>query len=91
MNKITGPRVAQPAVPSGSSAPYQYSISRLAIEDDGAMPSSPVSIAARISALVNQRASPISSSSTAIDWPAAATAWYPSIRLRGIGHGWLPR
>ena len=73
------------------SATYQNSISRRAIEELGAIPSSPASIAARSWSRENQRASPISSSSTAIRWPGLARAVNPSIRLRGIGHGWLPR
>ena len=47
---------------------------RLAIEVAGGIPSSPALIAARSSALVNQRASLISSSSTTIRCPLAALA-----------------
>ena len=47
-------------------------------------------IAARNSSRLNQCASAISSSSTLIRWLPGAWARNPSIRLRGIGHGWLP-
>ena len=47
-------------------------------------------IAASSSSRLNQYASAISSRSTTMAWPAGASARKPSIRLRGIGQGWLP-
>src|SRR5580704_4304236 len=73
----------------GSGPPYQSSMMCLAIDTDGGSASSRASMAASSSSRLNQCASASSSWSTAMTWPAGAWARKPSIRLRGIGQGWL--
>jgi hypothetical protein len=62
-----------------------------AIDTDGGRAISRDLMAATSSSRLNQFASASSSWSTAMTWPAGASARKPSIRLRGIGQGWLPR
>src|SRR5580692_6679772 len=75
----------------GSALPYQDSMMRCAIETGGGSSRSPLSTAARRSSRLYQCASAISSASTVISVLPVASARKPSIRLCGIGHGWLPR
>ena len=90
------PGVTRPTAPRrdhqepGSGAPYQDSMIRCAMDTGGGSSTSRVATAACSCSRVNHRASAISSSSTTISCSPAARATKPSIRLRGIGHGWLP-
>ena len=63
---------------------------RCAMDTGGGSSTSPVETAAVSCSRVNHRASAISSSSTTISCSPGALATKPSIRLRGIGQGWLP-
>ena len=74
----------------GSGPPYQASMMWRAIDTGGGRASSRASSAASRPARLHQRASASSSWSTVMAWPAGASARKPSIRLRGIGQGWLP-
>jgi hypothetical protein len=58
-----------------------------AIDTDGGNAISRAWMAASSSPRLNQCASASSSWSTAMTWPAGASARKPSIRLRGIGQG----
>jgi hypothetical protein len=61
-----------------------------AMDTGGGRPSSRALTAASSSSRLYQCASASSVWSTVMAWPAGASARKPSIRLRGIGHGWLP-
>jgi TetR/AcrR family transcriptional regulator, cholesterol catabolism regulator len=87
--RARGAAAPQVAGRLGSGPPYQFSISHREIDSDGGITSSPDRIASRRLSLPYQRASAISSPSTVISVPVAS-ARKPSIRLCGIGHGWLP-
>src|SRR6185312_1699532 len=74
----------------GRGAPYHCSMIWRAMDTGGGSAISRALIAASSSSRLNQYASAISSRSTTMAWPAGASARKPSIRLRGIGQGWLP-